>query len=41
MLQESDIDNLAKWCHIGVQMALGAQIADKVQKGLLALKQQP
>jgi hypothetical protein len=38
MLQKSDLDNLAKWCQIGVQLALGAQIAEKVKKGLLALK---
>ena len=41
MLEKSDIDNLAKWCHIGIQTALGAQIADKVQKGLLVLNQKP
>jgi hypothetical protein len=40
-LQKTDIDELAKWCAIGVQMALGAQIAEKVKKGLLALKQNP
>ena len=41
MLQESDIDNLAKWCVIGIQSALGAQIAENVKKGFLALKQKP
>jgi hypothetical protein len=41
MLQKSDIDNLAKWCHIGIQLTLGAQVAENVQKGLLALKQKP
>jgi len=41
MLQKSDIDNLAKWCTSGIQVALGAQVAESVQKGLLALKQQP
>jgi hypothetical protein len=41
MLQKSDIDELAKWCQIGVQSAIGAQIAENVKKGLLALKQQP
>ncbi len=37
-LQKGDIDELAKWCFAGVQFALGAQIAEKVKKGLLALK---
>jgi hypothetical protein len=37
-LQKTDIDELAKWCSIGIQSALGAQIAEKVKKGLLALK---
>ncbi len=41
MLQKTDIDNLAKWCQISVQSALGAQIAENVKKGLLALKQNP
>ena len=41
MLEKSDIENLAKWCHIGVQSALGAQVAENVKKGLLALSQQP
>ncbi len=39
MLLPADLDNLAKWCHIGVQSALGAQVAENVKKGLLALKQ--
>jgi hypothetical protein len=37
-LQKSDIDELAKWCAIGVQLALGAQMAEKVKRSLLALK---
>jgi hypothetical protein len=37
-LQKSDLDELAKWCAASLQMTLGAQIADKVKKGLLALK---
>jgi len=41
MLQKSDIDNLAKWCEIGIQSALGAQVAESVKKGFLALKQKP
>jgi hypothetical protein len=41
MLQKSDIENFAKWCQIGIQLTLGAQIAENVKKGLLALKQKP
>ena len=37
-LQKSDIDDLAKWCHIGTELTLGAVIAEKVKLGLLALK---
>ena len=40
-LQKSDIDDLAKWCYAGVQIALGAQVAENVKKGLLAVKQKP
>jgi hypothetical protein len=38
MLEKSDLDELAKWSAMGVQMALGAQIAENVKKGLLSLK---
>ncbi len=38
MLEKEDLDELAKWCASGVQMALGAQVAENVRKGLLALK---
>ncbi len=38
MLQKSDMENLAKWCQIGIQTTLGPQVAEKVKKGLLALK---
>jgi hypothetical protein len=41
MLQKSDLDNLAKWCQIGIQLTLGAQVAETVKKGLLALKNKP
>jgi len=41
MLQKSDIDNLAKWCQTGVQLAIGAQVAENVRKGFFALKQKP
>jgi hypothetical protein len=38
-LQLSDIEELANWCYTGVQFTLGAQVAENVKKGLLALKQ--
>ncbi len=37
-LEKSDIDELAKWCASGIQTTLGAQVAENVRKGLLALK---
>jgi hypothetical protein len=37
-LQKSDIDELAKWCQIGTQLVLGAQVGEKVKAGILALK---
>jgi len=37
-LQKSDLDELAKWCQIGVQLTLGAPIGEKVKEGILALK---
>jgi len=37
-LQKSDVDELSKWCVTGIQTALGAQVAEKVRKSLLALK---
>ena len=37
-LEKADLDDLAKWSAAGVQMTLGAQIAENVKKGLLALK---
>jgi hypothetical protein len=40
-LEKSDIENLAKWCQAGIQMAIGAQVAENVRKGILALKQKP
>ncbi len=38
MLQKTDLEELAKWCAIGIQLTLGAQVAETVKKGLLALK---
>ena len=38
LLQRSDIDELAKWCAASIQMTLGAQVAERVKKGLLALR---
>ena len=37
-LQRADIEDLAKWCYSGVQIALGAQVAENVKKGLLSIK---
>ncbi len=37
-LEKSDVEELAKWCTAGIQAALGAQVAENVKKGLLALK---
>jgi hypothetical protein len=37
-LQKADLDELAKWCHIGTQLILGAPVAEKVKLGILALK---
>jgi hypothetical protein len=37
-LEKTDLEELAKWSSIGVQLALGAQVAENVKKGLLALK---
>ena len=37
-IQKIDIDELAKWSYTGIQSALGAQVAESVKKGLLALK---
>ena len=37
-LQKSDLDELAKWCQIGTQLVLGAQVGEKVKEGLLDLK---
>ena len=39
MLQKSDLDELAIWCARDTQPILGAQIAENVRKGILALKQ--
>jgi hypothetical protein len=38
MLVKTDIEELTKWCAIGIQLTLGAQVAETVKKGLLALK---
>jgi hypothetical protein len=37
-LEKTDLDELAKWCANGIQLTLGAQVAENVKKGLLALK---
>ena len=38
MLQTSDIDELAKWCHIGVSLTINKIVAEKVKQDILALK---
>ncbi len=37
-LEKTDVDELTKWCVTEIQAALGAQVAENVKKGLLALK---
>jgi len=37
-LQKSDVEELAKWCHIGTKLVLGDQVAEKVKADILALK---
>ena len=37
-LQKTDVEELAKWCAIGIQLVLGAQVAENAKKGILALK---
>lgn len=38
LLERADLEELIKWCVAGVQLALGAQVAENVKKGLLSLK---
>ena len=37
-LQRNDLDELAKWCYVGTQSALGIAIAENIKKNILALK---
>jgi hypothetical protein len=37
-IQKNDLEELAKWCAIGTQLALGEGVAEKIKQGLLALK---
>ena len=37
-LQKNDLEELAKWCQIGTQLTLSAQIGEKVKQSILALK---
>ena len=37
-LQKSDLDELAKWCHIGVSLTINKTTAEKVKQEILALK---
>lgn len=39
-ITKQDLDELAKWCHNGVKLILGDDIADKVNKKILSLKSQ-
>jgi hypothetical protein len=38
ILAKSDLDELARWCFIGVKLTLGEPTAEKVKKGILRLK---
>ena len=38
MLQKSDLDELAKWCYIGVSLILNKTVAERVKQEILALK---
>ena len=37
-LQRSDMDELAKWCHIGVSLTINKTVAERVKQEILALK---
>lgn len=37
-LEKWDIEELAKWCSVGTQSTLGAQVAENIKKNLLTLK---
>ena len=37
-LQKSDLDELAKWCYIGVSLTLDKTVAEKVKQEILAMK---
>ena len=37
-LQKSNLDELAKWCHIGVSLTINKTTAEKVKQEILALK---
>ncbi len=37
-ITKQDIDELAKWCRIGVNLILGAEIAEKVMQKIIKCK---
>lgn len=37
-ITKEDLDELAKWCYTGVKLILGDDIANKVNKKILSLK---
>jgi len=37
-LTKADLDELAKWCFIGVKISLGEQTANKVKDNIIRLK---
>jgi hypothetical protein len=36
-LTKSDLEELAKWCFIGIKLTLGADVAENTKKGILGL----
>jgi hypothetical protein len=37
-LTKADLEELAKWCQIGVQLILGATTGEKIKQEILSLK---
>ena len=38
MIQKSDLEELGKWCYIGVSLTLNKTVAEKVKEDIIALK---
>lgn len=38
MIVQNDLDELAKWCYIGVKLTLGEATAERVKGNVLSLK---